>query len=190
MRGLPALLLGSFPATTSLQRGVMIMSCPAEIGGRVLNRLREWTPGTSWQIVKREEPSPEGFADATRFTTDLRTAMQQWGLIRNLRSSRFDIAVAVWDGTPGYGMLKFLPLLVGARSVLIFNENIDAFYLLARNRKPLRDHWRSRRSGRPRAEVLQYLGGLVSSLVLAPLGLMYLLIKVSYLVTRKYIRKD
>ncbi len=190
MRGLPALLLGSFPATTSLQRGVMIMSCPAELGDRVLNRLMEWTPGTSWQVVKRGEPSPKGFEDATRFTTELRTAVQQWRLISDLRSGRFDITVAVWDGTAGYGLLKFLPLLVGARSVLIFNENIDAFYLLARNGKPLRDHWRSRRSGRPLAEVLQYLGGVVSSLVLAPLGMMYLLIKVSYLVTRKYIRED
>jgi len=41
----------------------------------------------------------------TRFTTDLRTAVQQWGLIRDLRSGRFDVAVGVWDGTAGYDLL-------------------------------------------------------------------------------------
>lgn len=190
MRGVPALLLGSFPAVDTLHRGVVIISGPDDRGERVLMRLREWTPGTSWQVVKRGEPSPKGLEGTTRFTTDVRTAVQQWGLIRELRSGRFDVAVGVWDGTAGYGMLRCLPFLLNARSVLIFNENIDAFYLLARNWKHLRDHWRSRRSGRPRAEVLQYLGRMISSLVLAPLGMMYVLIKVSYLVIRKYIRED
>jgi len=190
MRGIPAIVLGSFPAIAGLHRGVVIVSCPDDRGEQVIQRLKEWTPGTSWQVVKREEPSPKGLESTTRFTTDLRTAVQQWGLIRDLRSGRFDVAVGVWDGTAGYDLLKCLPFLLDARSVLIFNENIDAFYLFARNWKPLRDHWRSRRSGRPRREILQYLGGLISALVLAPLGMMYVLIKVSYLVIRKHNRED
>lgn len=188
MRGIPALVLGSFPAITSLHRGVVIISCPDDLGQRVVLRLREWTPGTSWVAVKREEPPVAGLEDATRFTTEMRTLSEQWRFVRELRTHQFDVAVTVWAGGDGYGLLKFLPVLLGARSILVFNEHVDAFYLLARNWRTIRNHWRSRSGGKPRTGAFRTIGRAIRSIFLAPIGLSFVVMKISYLIARKNIR--
>lgn len=48
-------------------------------------------------------------------------------LIRQLRARRFDVAFVLYSNEGGFWKLKLLPYLVGASSVLAYNENLDSF---------------------------------------------------------------
>ncbi|GEM_PF-7069895 len=188
MKGIVSHLFGSYPDLNSLKRGVLIVSCSDALGRRVMQRLTEWIPHTQWQIVKREEPTIEGYEASTHYTLHSRTLGEQWSFIRRLREHRYDLAVVVWGNEEGYRTLKWLPLFLGVRAVLVFNENIDAFYCIGRNYRVLWQHWRWRRTSRTSRSVSGRLAERLLQMICAPLGLLYVVVRTAYLETRRMIR--
>jgi hypothetical protein len=51
-----------------------------------------------------------------------------WKHLQALRREKYDVAVLFLTGDPSYWKVKLFAFLIGARHVLIFNENNDCFY--------------------------------------------------------------
>jgi hypothetical protein len=153
-----------------------------------MQRLNEWSPHTQWHLIKREEPPIEGFEGRTDYTFHARTLGEQWSFVRRLREHRYDVTVVVWGNEDGYQMLKSLPFVVGAKSILVFNENIDSFYCVGKNYRTLWQHWRWRRTTRSSRSDSGRLAERLVQLVCAPLGLLYVVVRTAYLETRRMIR--
>jgi hypothetical protein len=52
-----------------------------------------------------------------------------WKHLRALRRERYDVAILFLTGDPSYWKVKCFAFLVGARYLLVYNENNDCFYL-------------------------------------------------------------
>jgi hypothetical protein len=55
-----------------------------------------------------------------------------WKHFRDLRRERYDAAVLFCTGDPSYWKIKYFAFTLGARHILIFNENNDCFFFTIR----------------------------------------------------------
>jgi hypothetical protein len=70
----------------------------------------------------------EGHPDICRLRTHSETR-STWKHLKTLRRERYDVAILFLTGDPSYWKVKCFAFLVGARYLLVYNENNDAFYL-------------------------------------------------------------
>lgn len=175
------------PDIETLHHGLIVLSCFDSIGDRIAKAACEILPAVSWTVVKREEPAPHGFETETRYTFTVSTVLQQWRFLSEIRELNADVTVVAWTNEPSYRLLQWLAWLSGSRYLLVFNENIDAFFLVSKNAALVWSHLRWRFSHRMLVHILRNGAEMVSWILLFPVGLFYLTIRTSYLVLKRMV---
>ncbi len=188
MRGILSLLLSGEPRMDRFRTGLIILSCSEDYEERIAQRVVEWMPHVRWAIVKRFEPALPWFEGPTIFSSQSATFSRQVRQILSIRRKEFDVVAVACTNEPSYMPLKILAVVSGYRSFVVFNENIDAYFLHRGTRRLLLNHWRWRLRERRYLHGRHRLAELLSWIFLFPPAALYLLVKVSFFVLRKRLR--
>lgn len=189
MRGLFSIARLSFPDIKQFRKGIIVVSCSDDYAERILTYVAGWMPHIEWALVKRQEPAIASFDGETVFTGQAATVIQQLTLLRSLRSRKADIVVLAWTNELSFGLLKLAGLLSNARSFLVFNENVDAFFLVLKNHRIIRHHLRWRFAGKILSKGRRVALEALSWIFLFPLGAVSTIAGTLYLVIRKRLRR-
>lgn len=188
MKGLASLLRSSSGEVSHIRRGLVILACTDVHKKGIVARVTSWMPHVQWTILQRDTLGYETHTDEMILSKDAVGPMQQLSFLRSIRRRSFDVAVVSWTGEPSYGALKTLAFLSGARNILVCNENYDAYFLARNNWRIVRSHivWRLERS---HGKGLLTTGlGVLSWLILFPLGVIGILAKTTILELSKRAR--
>lgn len=178
------------PNYSDVKNICLIVSCaPGKIGkiGKIENWIRLNLLESKITYVLRELPLSNFKSGEIVKTVDAVSLISKIRIITELRKRKFDIVAVCWTGEPGYFSLKLLAFLMKTRSILVFNENNDCFWLIRNNFKTIVSHllWRMRgisNVSRIRYLLIHYL----TLILLLPIGLAYVIIRVLYYTLRKY----
>lgn len=184
MRGLLSVFRGSFPDLSTIRKGIVVLSCSTAVGTRIVTRLTAWLPLVQWTVVQRgEHPFPVK-VHKTLNTQQAETFVQQLHLLRALRRESTDLVVVAWTNEPSFRRLQWLGLMAGGKSILVFNEHAEAFFLVRANFGVIVRHWAWRKG----IQGLDFSKAMIRSLLrvmLFPVGLLYLLFRTAYWTFRK-----
>lgn len=189
MRGLLSIVRLSFPVIKKFRKGIIIAACSDEYAQRISQYISNWMPYVEWVMVKRQEPVISAFKGETIFTLYATTFVQQLALLRSLRKKKADIVVLTWTNEASFGFLQCAGLLLHARSYIVFNENVDAFFLVVRNHRIIRHHFRWRFAGKALSKGKRIILDVLSWIFLFPLGVLATVFGTAYIVIRKRRRR-
>jgi len=107
-------------------------------------------------------------------------------VLRKVRASKYDATVLMLTGQPIFQKVKFWTLFTNYRVLVVWNENLDYFSCCKANRRAPIAHvkWRLREKGIP-----SFASGILS-ILLSPLGLVYLLLFTAWTKLRSKARVD
>jgi hypothetical protein len=188
MRGIFSILFSKNPDLSKFHKGLIILSCSDKYAERIARRVHEWQPSINWSIVKRYEPSFDWFKCETIFSCYANTLTKEIKLIKTIRNKKFDIVIITGTNEPSFAPLKMMGILTGYKSLLIFNENIDAFFVNRDNWRTLIGHARWRLRDKNVLSGHNLLLTMLSWLFLFPIGIVYIILKTVFLVIRKQLR--
>lgn len=182
MRGLVSIVLAPPPDESRFRTGLMILSCSERYAVAIRRFAEEHYPFIAWTILYRYDSTGAFRNSRMMFSSDAITVRKKLDLLLAIRRSRYDVVYTAWTNEQSFGPLKVLGLLSNFRYHRIFNENIDAFYLHRSNFSNLRRHllWRLA----SHSEIRYVAANVFSWIVLFPLGFVYLLLRVSFLLLR------
>lgn len=189
MRGLLSIARWSFPDIKKFHKGIIVAGCSDENAQRIAHSCSQWLPHVNWAMVKRHEPVIASFTGETIFTFHETTIARQFALLRLLRKEKADIVVLTWTNEASFGSLHIAGLFFNARSFIVFNENIDAFFLVVKNHRIIRHHLRWRFAGKILRKGKRVLLEALSWMFLYPFGVLSTLAGTLYLVIRKRMRR-
>ncbi len=183
MRGLFSIVFSPPPDESRFKTGLMILSCTERHAVAIRRFAEERYPHISWTILYRYDSSGVFHDSAVMFSSEAVTIRKKLDLLLKIRRSRYDVVYTAWTNEESFGLLKALSLLTNFRYNRVFNENIDAFYLHRSNFSNWRRHllWR----WASHSELRYVAANLLSWLFLFPLGLLYLLVRVVFLLSRR-----
>lgn len=112
------------------ERGAVFLTAPPEVGARIIENVRTRFPTTRWTLYLRANDASAlaSVLDGVEVISDKPTG-SKIAFLRDIRRNRFDLAVIAWTGDRSHNKMKMVGLLGAARRYLIYNENIDSFYL-------------------------------------------------------------
>ncbi|MBI3788661.1 MAG: hypothetical protein HY276_10465 [Ignavibacteriales bacterium] len=189
MRGLLSIARLSFPDIKQFRKGIIVATCSDDHAERISTYVVQWLPHVEWVLVKRQEPAIAAFKGETFFTGQATTFVQQFALLRSLRRRKADIVVVAWTSEASFGLLKLAGLLSNTRSIIAFNENVDAFFLVLKNHRIIRHHLRWRFAGKMLSKGRRIVLEALSWIFLFPLGVVSTIVGALYLVIRKRLRR-
>ena len=151
MRGLFSILFSPTPDIGTFRSGILLLSCSEHFAERIAEKVCAWMPDVQWTIVKRFEPPFSWFKGETIVSSYAGTLSRQWKLFRRVRAPLYDVAVIACTNEKSYNPLKTLGVCSGAGSLVIFNENLDAYIACRDTRATLINHlrWRLRQRKYP-----------------------------------------
>ncbi len=188
MRGFLSLLLSGEPRLNEIRTGLIVLSCSEDYEQRIARRVVEWLPHVRWTIMKRFEPALEWFDGETLFSSEAVTVARQFVQLRLVRSTKFDLVVICCTNEPSYLPLKVLGVCSGYKSLLVFNENIDAYFVHRGTHRLILNHLRWRAREKRLLQGRHRVAELLSWILLFPPAALYLFAKVGFLVLRKRLR--
>ncbi len=176
MRGLLA-LLNREPDLHACQRVLFVATADPRLSKKVFEKI-----GCRFVSARTNVVAPESFRplfpDAVPFvsTEDVK-ARPLWWTFR-IRRRLFDAVVLVLSGEPIFRLPKLWALFLNARSVVVYNENLDSFTLH-------RGHWHGvYRHIVWRLTTGQLRPGQLLQRLLWPIGILILLCRTALLVRR------
>ena len=189
MRGLVSVILSHIPNTDEYRTGLIILSCTEKYDERIARRAQEWLPHIQWSIVKRFEPGFEWFEGDTIFSSYAPTLAGQARLIRRIRQERFDLTILSCTNEPSFNPLKIMGILSDYRSLVVFNENIDAYFACRDTRSIILKHFRWRLAQKKHLGSRNLALTFLSWIFLFPPAFLYILLRTLFLITAKQLRK-
>lgn len=188
MRGIFSIFFSRTPDTNTFKSGLIVLSCSELYDERITRRCCEWLPHVEWTIVRRFEPTFPWFKGETIFSSYADTLPKQFAFVKKLRAKRCDITIIAGTNERSYQPLKFMALLSGYRSLVVFNENIDAYTACRDNLNIIFNHLRWRISQKKILRGKNILLAVFSRVFLFPLAILYILLRTCFLVIRKQLR--
>jgi hypothetical protein len=153
------------------------------------NKAKEWVEkkfvNANILYIIRDD-YPDGYEkEAKIVSTSIISLSSKLKTVLELRKRRFDIVVVVWSGERSYGALKLLALVVAAKSILVFNENVDCFWLMRQNYHVFLNHiinrFRQKVGSASQLPIQFYFfRRILSFIFLLPLGMLYVITRVLY----------
>ena len=112
------------------ENATLFLTAPPELGSKIVESVRERFPSMRWTVYLRAGDT-SGLGDSTSgmevFSDKPRGS--KIGFLRRIRRGRSKLAVIAWTGDRSYNKMKLVGLLSAAQRVLIYNENLDSFFL-------------------------------------------------------------
>lgn len=151
--------------------------------------LKSWFPNVEITYVLRDS-YPESFDNKKKIITTYATKFKaKYEIINHLRKQNFDVTVCCWSNKQGFLALKSLGFVVKPKSMLIFNENLDCFWLTRSNLKIVIKHYIWRLSQKSKFNNSKFILTILTTIFLLPLGLLYVTIRSLYFINKKYLIK-
>ncbi len=188
MRGLIGTLFGPEPSLEEFRLGLIVLSCSESYAARIAARAMEWMPHVQWTVMQRFEPGISGAEIETIYSSHAVSIPRKIAQLARVRKQRFDVVVVACTNEASFIPLKVFALVTGSQAFAVFNENIDAYFLHRKSIPVLLDHWRWRLSLSYHHRPGRLFAIALSWLFLFPLGCLYLLSRVLFLVARKKLR--
>ena len=183
MRGLLTILPGKELSGDAVSTVLVVCTGDALHCPQIVAHLQNRFPKAQFTYVARREYLqffPDG-ADV-RLTSEIKKAPFRG--LWNIRRQKFDVAVLMLTGQPGFRGPKLWALFTNYRTLLVYNENIESSTWCRANWRVILRHigWRLTEKGFPGFTVS------VLTVFLFPLGIVYLLVYTSWATFRSRIR--
>lgn len=121
----PLAFLGSDGDTTRAASGLLIQTGSSALLNRAIRMIKERCPGIELTVLRQRGMAEQVVHESG--VTYLDNDAAKLDLVKQLRSRRFDVVFVLYSNEGGFWKLKLLPFLVGASSILAYNENLDSF---------------------------------------------------------------
>jgi hypothetical protein len=183
MRGLTTIFFGRDLAAEDVSTVLVVCSADLMRFPQVLAAVQQRFPKAHLTyIVPREYLRflPED-CDFRLISELKKSTLRTW---REIRSRKYDVTVLMLTGLPVFRKAKLWALFTNYRMLVIYNENLDYFSCGAANRMTLVRHlkWRLTEKGVPS------LATSLLTILLSPLGLIYLLFFTGRVLLRSRLR--
>jgi hypothetical protein len=183
MRGLASIFFGRELPPQEVSAVLVVCSADNAHCPQILPMVQRQFPQAHLSYVIPEEYAVLLRKDSEKhLISDLKTSA--FRVTREIRSQKYDVTVLMLTGQPIFRKAKLWALFTNYRMLAIYNENLDSFYCGSKDRMGLIRHakWRLRGKG------FTSLLATSFSLLLSPLGFLYLLCFTSTAVMRSRLR--
>lgn len=170
MRGLATIFLGRALPSEEVSSALIICSTDTVCCEQIIPLVQQRFPEAHLTYIAPKEYVRFLPEDAEKISlVDLKRSTLRTS--RKIRGRKYDAVVLILTGQPIFRRAKAWALLTNYRMLVIYNENLDCFYCGSDNPMNLVRHlkWRFREKG------LSSVAASVLSILLYPLGFLYLL---------------
>jgi len=129
------------------EHGILFLTAPPEVGAKIAEAVKVQFSSIRWTVYLRENDLGQlrEAVGGMEIASD-KPSGSKAAFLAEIRRRRYDVAVVAWTGHRSYNRMKTVGLLSAAKRHLIYNENLDYFYLDGNDGTWLR-HLRWRASG-------------------------------------------
>jgi hypothetical protein len=183
MRGLASILFGRELAPEEVSTVLVVCSADEQRFPPILAAVQQRFSKAHLTYIVPREWTRFLPPDADRhLVSDIKRSPLR--VLERIRSRRYDVTVLMLTGLPVFRKAKLWALFTNYRVLVIYSENIDFFSCGAANRRAIIRHlkWRLTEKGVP-----SLAAGLLT-ILLSPLGLLYLLFFTGRVLLRSRLR--
>jgi hypothetical protein len=183
MRGIGSMLFRPMPVTPDFKTGLIVLSCSEDYAVLIVEYLKKKYPRTTWTLLYRYDPSGVFAGERVIYSSDAFSVGKKIAMLTDIRRRAFDVVYIAATDEISFGMLKVFGFLSHFEYFGMITENLENILIHAGNRGRVWKHFAMR--WRVHKVFRTVLTGILSWLLLFPLGLLYIIGRTCYLVLVK-----